>query len=223
MSHVLVESERLLVRRPEDSDRGLLERIFCDPEMMRYLGSPWTPDTVAETLWEWHDEWGVEKRWSGVLLRRDTRTPGRTSSATGEPAPGRAGAATGEPASERAGAATGGASPVRPGEPIGTAGLTDGTVAGEPGLELSWFVLPEQQRQDFAAEITGALLRFAFEEVGAERVLAETHPQNPAANRVLRKLGFVCLGERRHAYDYLPNFETQVLWTFTRDAWPPAR
>jgi ribosomal-protein-alanine N-acetyltransferase len=102
---------------------------------------------------------------------------------------------------------------------IGTAGFTEDTIPGESGLELSWFVLPEHQGQGYATEITDELLRFAFEGLGAERVVAETHPENPASNRVLEKLGFVCLGERHHKYDYLPGFETQVFWELVRGGW----
>ena len=102
-------------------------------------------------------------------------------------------------------------------EPIGTAGLTRDTIPGEPGLELSWFVLTALQGQGFATEISRALARLAFESLGAERVVAETHPDNLAAGRVLRKLGFTYLGERHHCYDYLPGFETQALWALTRE------
>lgn len=175
MSHVLVESERLLIRRPEEEDARALERVFCDPAVMRHLGGTWTPKKVAEALREWREEWGVDNRSYGVLLKKDTS------------------------------------------EPIGTAGFTENAIPGEPGLDLSWFVLPEHQRQGFATEITNELLRFAFDDLGAERVVAETHPENPASNRVLERLHFECLGERQHRYDYLPGFERQLLWELTRD------
>ena len=177
MRHILVESDRLLIKRPKEGDSQDLERVFCDPAMMRYLGGVWTADQVAEALQEWRDEWGVNNRWYGVLLRKDTC------------------------------------------EPIGTAGFTENTIPGEPGLELSWFVLPEHQGLGFATEITGELLRFAFDDLGGERMVAETHPENPASNRVLEKLCFECLGERHHEYDYLPGFDVQVLWELTRESW----
>lgn len=104
-------------------------------------------------------------------------------------------------------------------QPVGTAGVTENTLADQPGFELSWFVLPEQQGQGFASEITTALLGFVFETVGAKRVVAETHPQNPASNHVLQKLGFECLGEQHHTYDDLPGFDTQVLWVLTYEHW----
>ena len=174
---VLVESDRQLIRRPEEGDRRGLERVFCDPVMMRYLGSAWTSDKVAEALQEWHDDWGIDNRWYGILIRKDTL------------------------------------------QAIGTAGVTENTIPDEPGLELSWFVLPEHQRQGFATEITHELLRFAFDSWGAERVVAETHPDNLASNGVLEKLRFERLGERRHTYDYLPGFDAQVLWALTRAGW----
>lgn len=178
MENILLKSNKLLLRRPEVEDQTSLERVFCDPQMMRYLGGEvWDSVKVTEVIQEWHDDWGVERRWSGVLVKRDTQ------------------------------------------EVIGTAGLTENTLTDEAGFELSWFVLPEHQKQGFASEITSTLLRFAFDNLGAERVVAETHPENPASNRVLEKLDFECLGERHHKYDDLPGFETQVLWAMSRERW----
>jgi [ribosomal protein S5]-alanine N-acetyltransferase len=177
MSNVLVESDRLLVRCPEEGDCRTFERVFCDPAMMRYLGGVWTPGKVAEALQEWRQNWGVANRWYGTLLRKDSL------------------------------------------EPIGTAGFTENTIPDELGLELSWFVLPEHQSLGFATEITSELLRFAFVDLGAKRMVAETHPENPASSRVLEKLCFEYLGERQHQYDYLPGFETQALWALTRENW----
>jgi len=169
-SPILLETQRLHLRRPEASDQPILERIFCNADMMRYLGGPWTASQTAEVLAEWHADWGIEHRWTGILVRKDSLTS------------------------------------------IGTAGITENTIEGEAGCELSWFVLPEYQHQGYASEITRALLCFAFETLNAPRVLAETHPGNPATNRLLEKLGFTNLGERHHAYDDLPGFDTQVLW-----------
>ena len=174
MKNILVKSDRLLIKRPEEGDSRSLEQIFCDPTMMHYLGGVWTPEKVLEALLEWQDDWGVNNRWYGILLKKDDLMP------------------------------------------IGTAGITENTISGEPGFELSWFVLPKYQGQGFATEITKTLLCFVFDSLGAERVVAETHPENPASNRVLQKLHFECLGERHHKYDYLPGFETQILWELTR-------
>jgi ribosomal-protein-alanine N-acetyltransferase len=177
MSNILVESERLLIRRPQAEDLKHLQRVFCDPVMMQYLGGSWTSEQVADALREWSDEWGVNNRWYGILLRKDN------------------------------------------GEPIGTAGFTENTIPVEPGLELSWFVLPEHQRQGFATEITKELVRHAFEDLGAVRIVGETHPGNPGSQRVLEKLGFEYIGERHHKYDHLPGLKTEALWALTRAEW----
>jgi RimJ/RimL family protein N-acetyltransferase len=169
-AEILVESGRLCLRRPAESDMPLFERVFCATDMMRYLGVAWTPGEAAATLREWRDAWGAGRLWCGVLVKKDGR------------------------------------------EAVGTAGLTVDTVDGEPGLELSWFVVPSHQRQGYATEIGRELLRYAFEESGATRVVAETHPGNEPASGTLERLGFRRLGERRQSYDHLPGCDRWVLW-----------
>lgn len=105
------------------------------------------------------------------------------------------------------------------GTAVGICGFSENTVEGESGLELSWFILPAYQGRGFAVEITAALLKFAFVQVGTERVLAETHPENAPANHILKKCGFQNMGERQHQYDFLPGFDRQVLWGISRQQW----
>lgn len=169
-AEILVESCRLSLRRPVESDLPIFERAFCAADMMRYLGEPWTPAEAAATLREWRDAWGTGRLWCGVLVNK-----------AGD-------------------------------EAVGTAGLTADTVDGEPGLELSWFVVPAHQRQGYATEIGRELLRYAFEVSRAARVVAETHPDNAAASGVLARLGFHRLGERRRLYDHLHGCDRWVLW-----------
>jgi hypothetical protein len=68
-----------------------LERVFCDPAMMACLGGVWTPHKVAEALREWRQEWGLENRWYGLLLRKDTRAPIGTAGFTENTIPGESG------------------------------------------------------------------------------------------------------------------------------------
>lgn len=175
--NILLDSTRLVLRRVEDRDQELLERLFCDAEMMHYLGGIWSQDQVSDTLHEWHDEWGIENYWYGVLVRKDTS------------------------------------------EAIGIAGFTENTNPNEPGLEFSWFIVPEQQKKGYATEITQEILELAFEQLDIDRVFAETHPENVASNKVLEKLGFVNAGERHHKYNGLPDFKKQVVWEYRRSNW----
>ena len=174
---ILLTTNRLILHRVEKEDQKLLEHLFCDANMMYYLGGTWSLDQVVETLQEWHDEWGIHNYWYGTVVRRDTA------------------------------------------EAVGIAGFTENTNPDEPGLEFSWFIVSEQQKQGFATEITLGMLEFAFEHLSSNRVFAETHPENIASNRVLEKVGFVPVGERNHQYDFLPGFTKQVIWEYKRSSW----
>lgn len=59
---------------------------------------------------------------------------------------------------------------------------------------LGYSVLPQFQRQGFATELAGGLIRWAFDAPSVERIAAETEWANPASVRVLEKLGFVTVG-----------------------------
>ena len=145
---VLFETSRLMLRRTEENDRDLFLRLFCDVEMMRYLGGIWTVKDTEETLHEWRDEWGKNNYYYGVISLKNS------------------------------------------GEAVGIAGFTEDTNPEEPGLEFSWFVLPEHQKKGFASEITESMLKYVFEDLKKDRLFAETHPENAASNHVLEKLGF---------------------------------
>jgi [ribosomal protein S5]-alanine N-acetyltransferase len=175
--NTLLDTKRLLLRQVEESDRNLFLRLFCDHEMMRYLGEAWSEEVCLETLKEWRDEWGKNNYYYGVMVRKDTL------------------------------------------EGIGIAGITENTNPEEPGIEFSWFVLPEHQGKGYASEITRALLGFVFNDLKKDRLFAETHPENAASNRVLEKMNFKRIGEREHKYEYLPEFDRQVLWEIQRSDW----
>jgi len=174
---ILFDTSRLQLRRVKESDRELFQRLFCDAEMMHYLGGTWTVDLADETLHEWRNEWGKNNYYYGVIKLIDS------------------------------------------GESVGIAGISENTNLEEPGIEFSWFVLPEHQKMGYASEITQAMLKFVFCGLKKERLFAETHPNNAASNRVLEKLGFKNVGERNHQYQSLPGFDRQVLWEYTRLDW----
>jgi RimJ/RimL family protein N-acetyltransferase len=77
------------------------------------------------------------------------------------------------------------------GSVIGTVGLRkaspDATTA-EYGCELA----PAAWGQGYAREASRALLAFGIRELGLERVLAQTQPDNQAALHLARSLGFRC-------------------------------
>jgi len=86
---------------------------------------------------------------------------------------------------------------------IGFCGLR--CVEGTREVELMYGLLPEWWGRGFATEAARACLRFAFEEVGLERVLAGTDLPNTASSRVMKKLGMtfyeeIQAGEHKVSY-----------------------
>ena len=69
----------------------------------------------------------------------------------------------------------------------------DGTV------ELGYSVLPQYQGRGYATEAVGALLSWAFSHKEVARVIAETALENRSSVRVLKKLGFTCIGQGSQA------------------------
>jgi RimJ/RimL family protein N-acetyltransferase len=55
--------------------------------------------------------------------------------------------------------------------------------------ELIYILAHDHWGQGYAAEAACACLRYGFEEVGCERVVAVTRPENMASQRVLEKIG----------------------------------
>jgi len=56
-------------------------------------------------------------------------------------------------------------------------------------LELGWVLSPEHRGAGYATEAAAALLRFAFDAVGAHRVVARMDPANDASAKVATRLG----------------------------------
>jgi len=92
---------------------------------------------------------------------------------------------------------------------FGWYGLTRGDAGNSPRLvasggfmgpphqgqaDVGYSVLPQFQRQGFATEMVGALIRWAFADTAVLRIVAETEWANPASVRVLVKLGFAHVG-----------------------------
>lgn len=79
------------------------------------------------------------------------------------------------------------------GEVIGRAGLSMREGFEEP--ELGYVIGKNWQRQGIATEVCRAVLAYARNELGLERVRALMHPENEASKRLCCKLGFSFAGE----------------------------
>jgi RimJ/RimL family protein N-acetyltransferase len=56
-------------------------------------------------------------------------------------------------------------------------------------LEIGWVLAPEHRGSGYATEAAEALLRFAFDDAQAHRVVARMHPGNDASAKVAARLG----------------------------------
>ncbi len=57
------------------------------------------------------------------------------------------------------------------------------------GLNLSYHVHPAFWGAGYATEVAGAAVNYAFDTLGAQRVIGLAHPSNPASQRVLCRAG----------------------------------
>jgi [ribosomal protein S5]-alanine N-acetyltransferase len=75
---------------------------------------------------------------------------------------------------------------------VGSCGFLGPPRDGE--VKVGYSVLPRFQRRGLATEMVGGLVRWALQQPGVNRIVAETEWENPASVRVLMKLGFVAVG-----------------------------
>lgn len=78
------------------------------------------------------------------------------------------------------------------GEVIGAAGLTH--LAEGPEVEVGYRFLERCWGNGYATEAARAAVRFGFDELGLERIVAVTEPGNRASRRVMEKCGLTFVG-----------------------------
>lgn len=81
---------------------------------------------------------------------------------------------------------------------VGRGGLSRAVVDGELRFEVGWTVCKKLWRQGFAAEIGRAGLAFAFDELGADDVVAFTETTNLRSRAVMERLGMTYQREIIH-------------------------
>ncbi len=84
------------------------------------------------------------------------------------------------------------------GDFVGRAGLAWITIEGDPMVELPWVVLPGHQGRGYATEAALAAVETA-RDLGLDRVVSLTLPENRASLRVMEKAGLTLVGEVEHA------------------------
>jgi RimJ/RimL family protein N-acetyltransferase len=61
-------------------------------------------------------------------------------------------------------------------------------------VETGYMLLPDAWGQGFATEGASAMVRYGFDDLGLDRIIGVTHPDNVASQNVLRKAGLVDSG-----------------------------
>jgi RimJ/RimL family protein N-acetyltransferase len=85
------------------------------------------------------------------------------------------------------------------GEVIGVAGLRH--LADGPEVEVGYRFLERRWGNGYATEAARAAIDFGFDEIGLERIVAVTRPDNRASRRVMEKCGLSFVGVV-HVYGY---------------------
>ena len=75
---------------------------------------------------------------------------------------------------------------------VGWAGVATPTFLPEvmPAVEIGWRLLHQWWGRGLATEAARDVLRFAFDDIGLDRLLSIRHVDNEASGRVMEKLGF---------------------------------
>lgn len=75
------------------------------------------------------------------------------------------------------------------GEIVGTVGFHDWDRQRREA-KLSYELIPQARGQGLASEAVREALRYGYEEMGLDRILAEIHPDNEPSRRLAGRLGF---------------------------------
>lgn len=82
---------------------------------------------------------------------------------------------------------------------VGYAGIQHAIVENGDEIELAYAIRPEYWRKGFATEMSNAALKFGFETLHLEKIVAFTLPHNLASRSVMEKCGFIYQRDIVHA------------------------
>jgi RimJ/RimL family protein N-acetyltransferase len=85
--------------------------------------------------------------------------------------------------------------------------------------EIGWAIHPYWWRQGLATEAAQRLLKFAFHDLRAHRVVAFSHAQNAASLRVMEKLGMHQEGHLRETRRWQGGWADEVVFSILGREW----
>jgi RimJ/RimL family protein N-acetyltransferase len=156
---VRLETERLILRKPELGDLDGYVQIWSDPEVVRFLGGRTqsredVPHGIERMLKQW-DRHGVGL--FSVLRKEDERLVGRVGYLLWDP--------------ER------------------WVNAMHEELEDPLELEIGWVIASAFWNKGYATEAAAACRDHAFDELGRDRVISLIAPENVASIRVAEKIG----------------------------------
>ncbi|HEY7207514.1 MAG TPA: GNAT family N-acetyltransferase [Gaiellaceae bacterium] len=162
----VIETERLLLRRPEERDLdGILEYV-SDPEAMRFIGDGRTggAEVARQSLERFHRRWAADGFGQFAVERReDGRFLGRVGLLVWDPR-------TWEPS-------------------------TRAEAGDDAEVELGWTLIRAAWGNGYATEAARAARDWAYENVELRRLVSFVHPENTRSIAVAERLGARIEGE----------------------------
>ena len=176
---LILETERLRMRPLEETDLPDITRLYGDAEVMKYIHEPVTPEQMV-SLWPKiiaRGAWGKIGTW--YLEEKES------------------GKFLGDVV----------LMPLSIDQPHPAWDLVIWDEVPDVDVEIGYELMPYAWGRGYATEAAKRLLKFAFEDLGLEEVVAVTSPGNKASIHVLEKCGLIREGERRaYAEDGCPAF-----------------
>lgn len=157
----MIETERLLLRKPRLRDAKALHEAYGDPEVMRYIGAGDTFDLEGTREWirdRALPRWKADGFGHYVIERlEDGRVLGRSGFLVWDPDEWRTG--------------------------------TLAALGDDAAVELGWLLAREHWGNGYAVEAATALRDYGFRELGFERLISLILRGNDRSVRVAEKLG----------------------------------
>ena len=89
---------------------------------------------------------------------------------------------------------------------------------------LGWIIRRDCRNRGYASEAASALLAFAFENLGIDKVYAQCDIRNQASFRVMRRSGMKCVNDRgTRTYPRTGETSGEYTCLITRDEWEKAK
>ncbi len=87
------------------------------------------------------------------------------------------------------------------------------------GIGIGYMLVPGERGKGLGTEAVQVLVDYVFLHKDVVRIQAETHPDNPASQRVLEKVGFQKEGIRRKAFFSRGVHRDTAMWSLLREEW----